>query len=363
MILALLKAGFGFTVMALAIPFWIASAERARSRRRAGPAVGDAAPRVPDDAMAWVRPARETLAWLTAPPADAVARVPSFAPMLALAAAILPLAVIPFGGHHTIGAAAFSLSVADFDWSGLAWFVPALLAPIAVLGAAAVSRDREAALREALAPLAPTLGLALAASGVFVFAGTADLQAIAHAQDATMRPFPGLAEALGTPLPGGLAGVALPAWGLLSQPLAFLAFVAFAARRARSLTPAAFDAGAFRWPAAIEVAVTAALGVTLFLGAWALPYAPAASLVELVSPWFGAGVARGATALIQVATFLGKLVAVIALWLALRRLADERAGAAGRGVFRGRGLRGWMLVAGVNLLATALLAPALSETG
>jgi NADH-quinone oxidoreductase subunit H len=68
----------------------------------------------------------------------------------------------------------------------------------------------------------------------------------------------------------------------------------------------------------IEVVVIAALTTALFLGGWAIPFLPQATIIGAITPVFGEGVATGLCMVLHVLTFFVKVIVMIWLQMQIR---------------------------------------------
>jgi NADH-quinone oxidoreductase subunit H len=179
-----------------------------------------------------------------------------------------------------------------------------------------------------------TMGLSVV--GVFMVFETLRLSDMALAQDTTFRVF-GFLEHLGwlAPLPGWLAWVQLPFWGILVQPAAFVMFLT--ASMAENKRPP-FDTpegeseiiagyfleysgmrfGLFYMSEFIEVVVIGGLITAIFLGGWSIPFLPQATLEAAIGGVFGAGVGTGLTMVLHVLAFFAKVIVMIWLQMQIR---------------------------------------------
>ena len=133
-----------------------------------------------------------------------------------------------------------------------------------------------------------TMGLSIV--GLFMVFGTLRLTDMAAAQDTTFRVL-GFLELFGfvDELPGWLAWIRLPTWGIFLQPLGFVLFLTcvMAENKRPPFDPPEGESeiiagyhieysgmrfGLFYMSEFIEVLVIAALVATLFLGGWAIPW-------------------------------------------------------------------------------------------
>jgi NADH-quinone oxidoreductase subunit H len=172
--------------------------------------------------------------------------------------------------------------------------------------------------RAAALMISAEIAIGASIMGVIMVYGSLDLQEIVRAQGAPLLP--------------GLFGDWIPAWGLLTQPLAFFLFVTAGIAATKRIP---FDMpegeseiigyfveysgmkfGMFAMADFLETVVIAGLTTSLFLGGWQVPYL----LPEgFVFPW-GATLPlpHGLVALLQVGSFSLKVVVMIFLMMLVR---------------------------------------------
>ena len=208
-----------------------------------------------------------------------------------------------------------------------------------------------AAVRTAAQVVSFAAPLVLVGAAAMVFAGSARLPEIAVAQDATV----GLVDALrafGVAPPRWLLQLpswmhafplALPAWGVVLQPLGLPLFLATALAVVRS---APFDLartggaigdgssegvgrGLLALAERLAVVAIAALATTLYLGGGALPWLTTSSVIAALSPLVGGAVATFVCAALHVVAFVVKtvlmLVVIARVRAALPRLRPDQA--------------------------------------
>jgi NADH-quinone oxidoreductase subunit H len=124
-------------------------------------------------------------------------------------------------------------------------------------------------------------------------------------------------------------------WGLFLQPLGFVMFLTcvmaenkrppFDLPEAESELVAGYFTeysgmrfGLFYMSEFIEVVVIAALTTALFLGGWAIPFLPQATIIGAITPVFGAGVATALCMVLHVLTFFLKVIVMIWLQMQIR---------------------------------------------
>jgi NADH-quinone oxidoreductase subunit H len=261
------------------------------------------------------------------------------APVIALVPAIVTLAVIPFGATYRFGDAELGLVVADIDWGMLYVLAVGSLATYGAVIAGWASNNNWSLLgsmRASSQMISYEVTMGLSIVGLFMVFGTLQLPEMAAAQDQSFRVL-GFLELTGVleTLPGWLAWIRLPAWGIFLQPLGFLLFLAcimaenkrppFDAPEGESEIIAGYHMeysgmrfGLFYTAEFLEVPVIGALVATLFLGGWAVPWLSQATIVGGVSQAFGEGFATGFCLIVHVLTFLAKVVFMIWLQMLIR---------------------------------------------
>jgi len=258
---------------------------------------------------------------------------------MALVPAIITLAVIPFGSVYAFGESALNLVVADIDWGMLYVFAVGSLATYGAVIAGWASNNNWSLLGSMRASsqmisYEVTMGLALV--GLFMVFGSLKPTEIAAAQDTTFRLL-GFLELFGVvaALPAWLDWIRLPAWGVFLQPLGFVMFLTcvmaenkrppFDLPEAESELVAGYFTeysgmrfGLFYMSEFIEVVVIAALTTALFLGGWAIPFLPQATIIGAITPVFGVGFATGLCMVLHVLTFFLKVIVMIWLQMQIR---------------------------------------------
>jgi NADH-quinone oxidoreductase subunit H len=178
--------------------------------------------------------------------------------------------------------------------------------------------------------------MGLSIVGLFMVFQTLRLTDMGLAQDTSFRLL-GFLEHFGwwDPLPGWLGWLQLPMWGLFLQPLGFVMFLTcvmaenkrppFDLPEAESELVAGYFTeysgmrfGLFYMSEFIEVVVIAALTTALFLGGWAIPFLPQATIIGAITPVFGAGVATALCMVLHVLTFFLKVIVMIWLQMQIR---------------------------------------------
>lgn len=241
----------------------------------------------------------------------------NLAPWLAAAPVLLVFCVVPFGGtltpgnllpplHDFFGDRSYAMQVARLD-AGI--LIVLSLSGIGILGTmlAGWSSNNKFSLmgaaRAASQMISYEVSMGLALISLVVTYGTLDLNEMVRWQS-------------------GLLFGALPAWGLFTQPLAFMLFLTAAIAENKRVPfdlpeceselvagyfteYTAMKMGLFMLSEFIEIVVISALLVTLFLGGYNLPYLTDSGFV------FPGGASWAlphlAVVLLQAGTFLGKV--------------------------------------------------------
>jgi NADH-quinone oxidoreductase subunit H len=178
-----------------------------------------------------------------------------------------------------------------------------------------------------------TMGLSVV--GLFMAYGTLKLTEMAAAQDTSFRLL-GFLENFGfVDSLGPLGLLALPQWGIFLQPLSFFLFLTcimaenkrppFDTPEGESELVAGYHLeysgmrfGLFYTTEFLEVPIIGAVLATLFLGGWAIPFLPQATIIGGLSPVFGPGVATALCMILHVTTFLVKVVVMIWFQMLIR---------------------------------------------
>jgi NADH-quinone oxidoreductase subunit H len=260
------------------------------------------------------------------------------APVIALVPAIVTLAVIPFGGTYTLADTTFSLVVADIDWGILFVFAVGSLATYGAVMAGWASNSNWGLLgsmRASAQMISYEVTMGLSVVGLFMCYGTLKLTEMAAFQDDSFRIFGFLEQLFGVAVPGFLAWMTLPTWGILLQPLGFILFLTcimaenkrppFDAPEGESELVAGYHMeysgmrfGLFYTAEFLEVPVIGTIVTSLFLGGWSIPWLSTADIIGGISGIFGHGFATGVCIMLHVLSFLLKVVAMIWLQMALR---------------------------------------------
>jgi NADH-quinone oxidoreductase subunit H len=247
---------------------------------------------------------------------------------LAFVPVMLVFAVIPFGGildpgrllpplADWFGGRTYAMQIAPIDAGLLVVFA---FSGISIIGAmlAGWSSDNKFSLLGALRAGAQLVSydvvLGLTVLGLVLVYGTVDLVGMVHAQSGMLLGF-------------------LPAWGIVYQPFAALLFMTAAIAENKRIPfdlpeaeselisgyfteYSAMKQGMFMLAEFIEIAIVAALFVTLFLGGYNLPWMddhgftlPGGHVIALGHGW---------VVLLQVLTFLGKVFALCSFQILVR---------------------------------------------
>jgi NADH-quinone oxidoreductase subunit H len=260
------------------------------------------------------------------------------APVIALVPAIITLAVIPYGGTYRFGDSELSLVVADIDWGMLYVFAVGSIATYGAVIAGWASNNNWGLLgsmRASSQMISYEVTMGLSIVGLFMVYGTLRLTDMAEFQDQTFRVFGFLEHLFGMGVPGFLAWIRLPMWGIFLQPLGFLLFLTcimaenkrppFDAPEGESEIIAGYHMeysgmrfGLFYTAEFLEVPVIAMLVTALFLGGWSIPWLSQETIIGGVSSVFGLGFATGLCMILHVGSFLVKTIVLIWLQMQLR---------------------------------------------
>jgi NADH-quinone oxidoreductase subunit H len=240
-------------------------------------------------------------------------------PWVVFAPVLLVFAVIPFGGQLIpaqlvdspelaawFGDRTYRMQIANLDAGLLVIFAFSGLTVIGSMLAGWSSNNKFSmlgAIRSASQMISYELVMGLTVLGLILIYGTVDLTEIVQQQSGVIAGF-------------------LPAWGLFLQPFAAILFMAAAQAENRRIPfdlpeaeseliagyfteYSAMKMGLFMFAEFIEIAIIAALFVTLFLGGYNLPYMSDAGFT-LPGGHFIA-LSHGTVVLLQVLTFLVKV--------------------------------------------------------
>jgi len=196
----------------------------------------------------------------------------NLAPFFSVFFALMTFAGIPFGDRLIIGDRVIELQVAHIDAALLYIFAMLSLGVYGVILAGFASRNNYAllgGLRATAQMISYEIALGISLLGVIMVYGTIDLAEIVRAQ-------------------GRLIGGWIPLWGIVTQPVAFIVFLAAALAETKRIP---FDLpegeseiigyfveysgmkfGMFYLTDFLETIVVASLSTTLFFGGWQVPY-------------------------------------------------------------------------------------------
>jgi NADH-quinone oxidoreductase subunit H len=260
------------------------------------------------------------------------------APLIAAIPAIAAFAVIPYGGVYHFGDKTVSLVVADIDWGILYVFAIGSLATYGGVLAGWSSNNNWSLLggvRNTAQMISYEVTMGLSVVGVFMVFGTLKLTDMGLAQDSTFRIFGFLAGVGPAWLDVAIDWIRLPFWGVFVQPLAFVMFLTcimaenkrppFDLPEGESELVAGYFVeysgmrfGLFFMSEFIEVVVIAGLVTAVFLGGWTIPYLSTDTIIGGLAPFTGLGLATILCMVLQVVTFLLKVVFMIFLQMLIR---------------------------------------------
>ena len=251
-------------------------------------------------------------------------------PWVVFAPVLLVFAVIPFGGTLVpaqlvdspelaawFGDRTYRMQIANLDAGLLVIFAFSGLTVIGSMLAGWSSNNKFSmlgAIRSASQMISYELVMGLTILGLILIYGTVDLVSIVEQQS------------------GVLAGF-LPAWGVFLQPFAAVLFLAAAQAENRRIPfdlpeaeseliagyfteYSAMKMGLFMFAEFIEIAIIAALFVTLFLGGYNLPWMSDAGFT--LPGGHVVAVSHGWVVMIQVLTFLGKVFLMCSFLILVR---------------------------------------------
>jgi NADH-quinone oxidoreductase subunit H len=238
------------------------------------------------------------------------------APIVSVVFALAGFATIPFGDVLRVGGREVSLQAVPLNAGVLYVFAMLSMGVYGVMLAGWASANNYALLggqRAAALMISAEIAIGASIMGVCMVYGSLDLQAIARAQ-------------------GAHWGGVVPQWGILSQPLGFILFLA-AGIASTKRTPFDFPEGEseiigyfveysgmkfgmFMMADFLETVVIAGMTTALFLGAWQVPWLfrdgfhlPGGLAIALP---------QGVVALLQVGAFILKVVAMCWLLMLIR---------------------------------------------
>jgi NADH-quinone oxidoreductase subunit H len=238
------------------------------------------------------------------------------APFVSVFFALVAFASIPFGDTLRVGGREIPLQAITLDVGILYIFAMLSLGVYGVMMAGWSSANNFALLggqRAAALMISAEIAIGASIMGVIMVYGSLNLQDIVRGQ-------------------ARLLGGWLPAWGIITQPLAFVLFVTAgiaATRRIPFDTPeseseiigyfieySGMKFGMFAMADFLETVVIAGMTTSLFLGGWQIPYL---GVEGFRFPW-GATLAlpHVAVALLQVGAFVFKVLVMIFLLMLVR---------------------------------------------
>jgi NADH-quinone oxidoreductase subunit H len=243
------------------------------------------------------------------------------APFVSVFFALVAFASIPFGDQLRVGDRVIELQAVTLNVGILYVLGMLALGVYGLMMAGWASANNYALLggqRAAGLMISAEIAIGASIMGVVMVYGSLDMQAIARAQ--------------GEPLLPGLLGAWIPAWGILTQPLAFVLFLTAgiaATKRIPFDTPegeseiigyfveySGMKFGMFAMADFLETVVIAGMSTALFLGGWQLPWLARSGFVF---PW-GAEwpLPHLVVVVLQVGAFLLKVVVMIWLLMLIR---------------------------------------------
>ena len=249
-------------------------------------------------------------------------------PWLAIVPVLLVFAVVPFGGvldpgrlfpglADWFGGRTYPMQIAPIDAGLLVVFAFSGITIIGAMLAGWSSANKFSllgALRAGSQLISYELVMGLTVLGLILIFGTVDLVSIVQQQSGTVLGF-------------------LPAWGIVYQPLAAILFltagiaenkrIPFDLPEAESelisgyfTEYSAMKQGVFMLSEFIEIAIIAALFVTLFLGGYNLPWMTDAGFV--LPGGYAVALGHGWVVVIQLVTFLAKVFLVCSFQILVR---------------------------------------------
>ncbi|HPG24371.1 MAG: NADH-quinone oxidoreductase subunit H [Spirochaetaceae bacterium] len=252
------------------------------------------------------------------------------------------LALVPFGGRYGATQDGVPLVALDLAHGLVALAFVQLLAAASTIAVGLGDRSawsRFGSVRIASRSLASTGLLLIVLAPIALEAGSLRLHDIVETQQAGFTPLGWLAAE------SGLAADVLrwihesgrlPAWNVFAQPLTAVLFVVTAAlviRRPLAWDPATghvalaglgLDADPIdeywaRVESRLARLLAAALFVSLFLGAGAIPFVESRTLIDRLAPYFGTGLPSLLVLGLEAVVFLAKVLATLALLALVRR--------------------------------------------
>jgi len=254
-------------------------------------------------------------------PANADRLLFKLAPFVSVFFALTAFASIPFGDTLRIGGREIELQAVTVNVGILYVLAMLSMGVYGLMMAGWASANNYALLggqRAAALMISAEVAIGASIVGVVMVYGSLNMQDIARAQ--------------GQPLLAHLFGDWIPAWGILTQPLAFVLFVTAGIAATKRIP---FDMpegeseiigyfieysgmkfGVFLMSDLLETVVVAGMSTALFLGGWQVPYLQAAGFVF---PWGATvGLPHLAVTALQVGAFLLKVVVMIWLLMLIR---------------------------------------------
>ncbi len=254
-------------------------------------------------------------------PAHADRLLFQLAPFVSVFFALAAFASIPFGDTLRIGGREIELQAVTLNVGILYVLAMLSMGVYGLMMAGWASANNYALLggqRAAALMISAEVAIGASIMGVVMVYGSLNMQDIARGQ--------------GQPLLPHLFGNWVPAWGILTQPLAFVLFLTAgiaATKRIPFDTPegeseiigyfveySGMKFGVFLMSDLLETVVVAGMSTALFLGGWQIPYLERAGFVF---PWGATvGLPHLLVTLLQVGAFLLKVLVMIWLLMLIR---------------------------------------------
>jgi len=254
-------------------------------------------------------------------PAHADRLLFQLAPFVSVFFALAAFASIPFGDTLRIGGREIELQAVTLNVGILYVLAMLSMGVYGLMMAGWASANNYALLggqRAAALMISAEVAIGASIMGVVMVYGSLNMQDIARGQ--------------GQPLLPHLFGNWVPAWGILTQPLAFVLFLTAgiaATKRIPFDTPegeseiigyfveySGMKFGVFLMSDLLETVVVAGMSTALFLGGWQIPYLERAGFVF---PWGATvGLPHLLVTLLQVGAFLLKVVVMIWFLMLIR---------------------------------------------
>src|SRR5215510_473703 len=254
-------------------------------------------------------------------PAHADRLLFKLAPFVSVVFALAAFASIPFGDTLTVGGRTIELQAVTLNVGILYVLAMLSMGVYGLMIAGWASANNYALLggqRAAALMISAEIAIGASIMGVVMIAGSLNMQDIARAQGHALLP--------------RYFGQWIPAWGIITQPLAFVIFLTAGIAATKRIP---FDMpegeseiigyfveysgmkfGMFAMADFLETVVIAGMSTALFLGGWQVPYLQSSGLVF---PW-GAALALPALLVttLQVCSFLLKVVVMIWFLMLIR---------------------------------------------